>query len=148
MNQKALERECSVYTRYFIRREPTSYIARKYLHYHDLFTHPVPTSGRLLDNVLLALSRQGTLATRLADVYASRFAKTATLRRKLSLVLALLESSSLAPMLEAAESRAPFQVCVRIAVGVVLYVTALAIAAAGLIPVHLLSAIQASRSRT
>jgi hypothetical protein len=138
MRVEHLDRECRVYTRYFIGREPDAYLVSKYRDYHSLF--PPSGNATLLDRALLGLSRKGVLGARLADIYASRFAKACSLRRKLSLMLALIESSPFCQWLEVREPVKPLTVCWRIAWGSMIYAAGFVIASAGLVPVHLLSA--------
>lgn len=85
-----LERECRIYTRYLIGREPDAYIARKYIECHELGRIP---AGDAFDRVLIAASVRNPFLARAADAYASRFRKYGALRKKLVLTLALLECS-------------------------------------------------------
>jgi hypothetical protein len=87
-----LDRECRVFCRYLVNREPGAYVLGKYYDAH------VATAGRdalpaaLFDAWLLSTGKTHPLLTRLADVYA-RFVRPRTeLRRKLILLLAILES--------------------------------------------------------
>ena len=92
MSQGRLERECDVYARYLTGREPSAYVLRKYAGYHAEWSEKVESSGSF-DRFLVDISARNPFWTRLADTYAGRFHKTAALRKKLVLTLALLECS-------------------------------------------------------
>ena len=84
----SLRRECRAYCRYLVGSDPTDYVVRKYVEFH----RGRPRAAAF-DRFLLAVSHAGTLGTRLADAYASRFARGNVVQRKLVLALALLECS-------------------------------------------------------
>jgi hypothetical protein len=85
-----LERECRVLTRYLTGSEPTPYVIEKYCNAHR-------TSGAFegtsLDHWLTNLACAKPLFTLPADAYARFFASHGLLRRKLILLLAILEVS-------------------------------------------------------
>ena len=87
-----LERECRIYTRYLIRQEPAAYVIEKYVDFQQRI-EPGFTSDPF-DRFLLRVSARGPRWTWLADSYASRLRKQCGLRRKLVLVIALLECAS------------------------------------------------------
>lgn len=87
MTGNTLEREARVYGAYLTGSEPTAYVTGKYLEYHSLVG--IPVTG--FDGVLVGLSRWGAGWTLVADSYACRFCKGSALRKKLVLMLALLE---------------------------------------------------------
>ena len=84
-----LEQECAVYARYLSARAPTAYLIEKYLDFHQKLGEKVRTDP--FDSFLIEVSARGTLWTRLADSYARIFRPDSVLRKKLILVLALLE---------------------------------------------------------
>jgi nucleoside-diphosphate-sugar epimerase len=87
-----LDAECATFTRYLIGAEPSAYARTKYREGHrpgiggpaDLPPSP--------DDRLVEFARRGPLATRIADTWAGLFARGGRLRRKLVLLLAILES--------------------------------------------------------
>jgi len=87
----SLERECRTYARYLIGREPDDYVIRKYIECHQTGRIPEPADG--FERFLIASSVRGPFLARMADAYASRLLKYGALRKKLVLVLALLECS-------------------------------------------------------
>ena len=87
-----LLRECIVFSRYLIGRRPDDYITRKYCAAHD--------SGRPLDIECSAIERLLGLVARLhpwmtlaTDTYCSFFLRSSVLRKKLVLLLAIMENS-------------------------------------------------------
>ena len=94
--------ECRVFTRYLLRCDPDASVSN---HYATAITTLGLAPSSSFDVALLAFARIGPLWTRLADSYASLFFRTSTLRKRLVLLLALLET------------RAPFHLEVDRAVG-------------------------------
>jgi hypothetical protein len=90
MNPARLEQECSAYVRYLIGRPPDAYVVRKYLEYHEQWGAKV-RPAEAFDRWITDTSARGPLWARLADVYAGRFHRSAAVRKKLVLTLALLE---------------------------------------------------------
>ncbi len=93
MNDTAtgLEHECRVFTRYITCLEATPYVIEKYRAAHATVlqhTPDDPFSQRLLD-----IAGHSPLATRIADAYARLLAPRCQLRRKLILLLAILETA-------------------------------------------------------
>jgi hypothetical protein len=92
MNQNRLEQECSTYRRYLIGQDPDPYVVRKYIEYHAQYATKVEPSDPF-DRFLTEISARHPFWARLADTYAGRFYKHAAVRKKLVLMLALLECS-------------------------------------------------------
>lgn len=86
----AMDRECRRLARHLLDVEPDAYVLGVY---RDALTRlPALAPRSPFDARLLAWSRRGAGWTRLADAYAALFARDAALRRRLVLVLAILES--------------------------------------------------------
>lgn len=92
MSDARLRRECRIFTRHLIRRDPGDYVVARYIEAHRL--RPVFTTTSRLDRFLCAFARVSPLMTRVADSWSAVFAPTAVLRRKLVLLLAMLESTA------------------------------------------------------
>jgi hypothetical protein len=86
-----LERECSVFSRYLASADAGDVLRRHYVRAHDPGMHG-PVAPGAADDPLVAWARGGPWRARLADVYASRFDRSGPLRRKLVLMVAMLES--------------------------------------------------------
>lgn len=91
MNPKVLEAECEVFARYLADAPPDGSIVATYVEAHRV--RPELEARDRFDRALLAVARTGRPATRLADAHARIFARGSALRRKLVLVLAILETS-------------------------------------------------------
>jgi hypothetical protein len=91
MSPGTLEQECRTFTQYLIGQTPDAYIIGKYLECHAAGRLAGPADA--FDVFLTGIAARGPWRARLADIYASRFRKRSTLRKKLVLTLALLESS-------------------------------------------------------
>jgi hypothetical protein len=85
-----LRRECHVFCRFLIGREPSRYVADKYVSGHA----SLPAAGvDVLDRALLACAGGAPWMTGVADSYAAVARRDALLRKKLVLLLAILENS-------------------------------------------------------
>ena len=91
--------ECSVLNRHLIGIEPDAYVVTQYRRAHEIGS--VGEARSDLDRLLVGLARRGPLMARLADTYAVLFYKHGLLRRKLVLLLAILESyGKTAPLID------------------------------------------------
>lgn len=90
MGEDALGRECRRLTRYLTGQEPDPRVLQHYRRFHELGRPGFVPAG--VDRMLLGSARLGGFPAALADSYAARFRKRSPLRRKLVLLLALLES--------------------------------------------------------
>ncbi len=125
--------ECRIYGRYLIGQEPGVYVLNKYMDYHRTSSFGVDA----FDRVLLSISTWSPLFTRIADVYASRFRKRAVLRKKLVLLLALLECAvPSSQYIDTAGRGGRSLVWVRMGYRVAVYAATLLAATALLGPVH------------
>ena len=86
-----LERECRVFTRFIARRTATPYVVSKYVDAHRI--SPAFAAMDRFDRWLVAFARWSPAVARLADAYGRLFIPGGLLRRKLVLLLAVLESS-------------------------------------------------------
>lgn len=85
-----LEKEFRNFTNYLIGYEPDGYIKSKYVQGHRI-TEIDRDSGSF-DMLLVRMANRSKVLARLADTYTSGFYKNALLRKKLLLLLAILES--------------------------------------------------------
>jgi hypothetical protein len=127
-DRATLERECQVFTRHIARMSPTPYVIGKYVEAHRV--SPAFVAAERLEQWLVAAARFGPAVTRLADAYARLFAPRGVLRKKLVLLLAILETS--APFHRAIDHEPPRQL---LAAMLHLAVTGLAGALAALVGV-------------
>jgi len=90
--RSSLEQEARVFTRFIARVPATPYVTDKYVE-----AHLVTRSFRVVDRFdrwLIAIAAVSPALTRLADAYTRLFFPRGVLRRKLILLLAIVESSA------------------------------------------------------
>jgi hypothetical protein len=87
-----LERECSTYVRYLTGEAANAYVIEKYLDFHQKLGASFELDD--FDGFLVRLSSRGCIWASLADSYARIFRTDSAVRKKLILVLALLECAS------------------------------------------------------
>ncbi|MDO8281265.1 MAG: hypothetical protein Q7U10_01355 [Thermodesulfovibrionia bacterium] len=91
MNSSRLDNECKAFYQYLISGNPDKYVLEKYNNAHTLGS-PGQSGLSNFDKVLLAVAQRGTFFTKLVDVYTTIFFKNAIFRKKLILLIAILES--------------------------------------------------------
>jgi hypothetical protein len=91
-----LERECDTFCAAITGRVAPDSVRAAYIRAHEAGSMDRGVSERptRFDHWLVRFARGGPARTRLADSYAVLFARTTTLRRKLVLLLAILESTA------------------------------------------------------
>jgi len=82
--------ECRVFTRYLLSCEPDAYVQSKYG--QALASLPALAPVSRFDQALLRFAGLGSFAARLADSYAALFQQGSALRKRLVLLLAILET--------------------------------------------------------
>jgi hypothetical protein len=92
ISEYPLARECSVFTEYLLGCAATSYVVRKYSDAHQI--SEVFETGNRFDFLLLRIARADWRMAKVADSYSRVFAPQTLLRKKLVLLLAILETSS------------------------------------------------------
>lgn len=95
-----LEQECRVFTRYLSGSDPTGYVIDKYVQFNNELGASIISTN--FDKFLINTAARGIVWTALADSYSRFFRKTGALRKKLILVVALLECAP--PSFEALDS--------------------------------------------
>ena len=91
MSPVELKRECEVFTRHLAGRGPTPYVARRYEDAHAVLGGLAPQDGH--GRWLLRVARSGRPGCRVADAWARWAAPRSALRKKLVVLLAILEVS-------------------------------------------------------
>lgn len=93
MERAVIEAECRAFCRHVADVEPTAYVLEHYGRLHPTANASPQASDEVIERALLAMSRWGALPLRLADGYARFFRPRSLLRRRLVLMLAILENS-------------------------------------------------------
>ena len=121
----ALAREADVFTAALVGAPAAPYVVREYVRGNEaLALSPAPG----FDSALVALARRGPRRARIADAYAGHFARRSTLRRKLALLVAILEVVPPSDRAFAPRPGSPLATALRLAATVA---AALALALAG-----------------
>ena len=89
--ERELARECRVFTAYLLGCTPSRYVCNKYTDAHDRLD--ILTVATKLDALVLRFAKTGRPAAKVADAYASVFLSQSLLRRKLVVLLAILETA-------------------------------------------------------
>jgi hypothetical protein len=92
-HDRVAEAECAVFCRYLTGRQPPEPVLAQYVRAHARRDTTLEPADPIHDALLLRIARRGAVAASFADSYASLFAKRSVLRRKLILLLAILEST-------------------------------------------------------
>jgi hypothetical protein len=102
VDRKALDRESLVFCRYLVGVKPNDYIRGKYREAHRNHSLASSDPSSPADDLLIRISRISPLTTRIIDTYTRVFRPFSLVRKKLVLLLAILESS--APMYQYLDS--------------------------------------------
>ena len=86
-----LAEECRAFGVYLTGTEPDEYVCEKYRDAHRVTDLIGPVAPPAFDRFILRFSRRNRLSTKLADIYTRWFLRRCVLRRKLLLLLAILE---------------------------------------------------------
>jgi len=92
MNREALDRECRVFCLYLVGRIPNDYVMRKYREAHQSQSLRVGAHANPCESLLVRIARLNPLGTKLIDAYSRVFRPLSLIRRKLILILAIMES--------------------------------------------------------
>lgn len=89
-----LTRECIAFCKYLIGQKPNDYVISKYGEAHSSGGVNRDTDIKYFDGFLVWLAKTAPLFTKLVDAYTSKLHKRSLVRRKLILLVAILESAS------------------------------------------------------
>lgn len=90
-HDQILSSECQTFCRYVFECDADAYVTRKYLEAHQLVSCLGIHESNPFDQSLIWFANQGPLFARFADSYCRVFRNGALLRRKLVLLLAIVE---------------------------------------------------------
>lgn len=133
----AIRNEFRVFGRYLVGRDPGAYAMSHYERWHAARGNAEAAGAPPIDRVLVAVARVHPVATRIADAYCARLRKASLLRRKLVLVLALIECSpETYALVEEPRSSGPAGAWTRLVVSGAIEGVAFVAGALFLLPVH------------
>ena len=90
---KELDIECRAFCRYLVDMQPNEYILKKYLDAHKTKNTDFKFQKGFFDRFLIRFSRRSRFFTKLSDSYTRVLFKHSVFRKKLLLMLAILEST-------------------------------------------------------
>lgn len=132
----ALEDEARVFGAVITGTGPDAYVASQYARAHQhLPLQPVTA----FDDILLAFAARGSWSLRAADGYARFFAPTSALRRKLAVLVAILESAAPSDQAFMSSEETPAAVMAQLLVTGVGFALLLGVGVVALAPLHLAS---------
>lgn len=88
----SLRNECNVFCYYLINQRPNEYVLEKYQDGHRKSDINKNLESKHFDNLLIRIAKISPFFTKMVDVYTCRFFKSSLFRKKLVLLLAILES--------------------------------------------------------
>ena len=89
---KILDRECSIFCRYLIGQAPNDYVSKRYRDAHRSYPFTNSGSSGLSEDLLMKIARTSPWCARIIDIYSRFFQPFSVIRKKLVLLLAILES--------------------------------------------------------
>lgn len=135
INATTLARECAVFSTYLIGIRPTEYIQVKYVEAHR-WREDLIARDRV-DRVLIRLARTHPVLTRCADSYSRFLLPESVMRKKLVVMLALLETSFPAcKVVDQVASAGLLRVSLRLSLDGALMIAGLVMIVAILGPIH------------
>ena len=87
-----LNEECIIFCRYLINQAPNSYVLKKYQEGHKAGPALNEVSADQFDGLLIRIAKMNPFFTKLVDTFTSIFCRFSLFRKKLVLLLAILES--------------------------------------------------------
>ena len=138
MKDSTLFLECKIFCDYLVRQNSDTYITQKYQSAHQLDVIPVSKTDLPFDRWLMMVARTHPFMTRLADSYCSVLFPNSVLRKKLVLLVAILESSKYCQdFSDMPEPSTKMTFLARCIVEGMVYVAILSLAFISLFPPHL-----------
>jgi NADH dehydrogenase len=131
-----IDAECRLFTAHLTGHPPDAYVTTTYRRL--LAASPALHAVDRFDGFLVRFARAGALAVKLADGYAALFARASLLRRKMVLLLAILETRPpFSRMIDAPLGGGPAGAVVRIGASGLLAIAGLAAGTVVLLPIRL-----------
>lgn len=89
--QDSLNEECTIFCRYLINQTPNSYVLKKYKEGHEA-TPALNIGADDFDGLLIKIAKIRPFFTKLVDTFTAVFSKYSLFRKKMVLLIAILES--------------------------------------------------------
>ena len=138
IKDKQLDRECQVYSKYLIQQVPGKYVVDKYHDAHKKSRDLRRPPKNKFDEVLIKLSSKTPFMTKIVDSYAALFFKNSLFRKKVIVLMAILENSPLSYLaFEAPDSKSPFLIALSLGLRGIYFVFTLAFSLLLFIPLRI-----------
>ena len=139
-----LAAECRAFARHLSDAAPTPYVLECYARLAPGAAHPLPVATEMIERMLLWMGRSGGVKLRMADGYACIARPRSELRRRLILLVAIMENSpSTSAQFNTADEGSLLVVGARMTGAMVVSVLCTAAGIAVIGPVHVASALLA-----
>jgi nucleoside-diphosphate-sugar epimerase len=134
----ALDRECRLFCRYLVGQQPTRYVVEKYRDGNERCLAADGSNPSRFDVALVRIAGKSRLFTKLVDSYTSVFFKGALAKKKLVLLLAILESSPPTDRyLDSVDSPNKLGIYFKMGLRGMVFVLALVLSAAAFLPLRI-----------
>ncbi|MFC1814568.1 NAD-dependent epimerase/dehydratase family protein [Thermodesulfobacteriota bacterium] len=113
-NFEAVRKECRILVRYLIGSHVNAYTEKKYIQGHQKLN--MELSDRFIDQLLMKKAIKSLFWVRLADIYSSIFYPQAAIRKKILLLIAILECQSFSyAQLDSVDEKSAFRLFLKLA---------------------------------
>lgn len=110
---EALRRECGILSHYLINSDVNEYTVDKYIQGHIILN--IRINNKLIDRILIKNAIKSSFSISLADVYSSVFYPHAIIRKKILLLIAILECQALSyGHLDSIDEKSKFRLFVKL----------------------------------
>ena len=134
-SETSLKHECTKYTEYIINCKPNAYIEKKYI--EGLKINRIESNIGRFDTFLIKVTNKNAFMIRLADIYTSVFYRKSVFRKKLILLLAVLESCPTTyPEIDSVTGSSQFCLLIQTIQKILVFSTLLLVSCIVLFPIH------------
>jgi hypothetical protein len=92
--EQQLKLECKIFSHYLVQREPSEYVIQKYIEAHETSNLFKESTTSSFDKILLNLTTRYPKAVKFVDSYSAFYLKGSLFRKKIILLMAILENCS------------------------------------------------------
>jgi nucleoside-diphosphate-sugar epimerase len=134
-SRNSLKQECIKFTKYLINCKPNSYIEKKYIEGHKY--NQIENYINRFDTFLIKVTNKNTFMLRISDIYTAVFYRKAVLRKKLILLLAILESCPTTySKIDSVNTDSKFSLFIKTLQKTLVFLTLLFVSSILLLPIH------------
>jgi len=143
----SLAEECIIFCRYLINQTPNSYVQKKYHEGHVACPALNEASADQFDRLLIRIGKMNSFFMKLVDTFTSVFCRFSLFRKKLVLLLAILESCNPTHQyLDSADKASGPVLLIKMICKGLLFIFSLLLSMAFLLPLRIMPANREKRS--